>query len=247
MTMKEFARPAVWVEGSGQSFIARCFVSQYSMIENLESRVLLSSSAAVFNPTIKADRLAVRADLLKFRSDIFASESKLLLDTQALKKNVAKGDTSLVAPFAQLHTDVKATRLALQQDRLAESAATLADESVIKLDLLQILKDRKDATAEAADHAKLMTDRIKLQTDVIAGLDSRIATRQAQLPVISADVDAIVTAANNDPNASPALKSAASVFATDRTARITTLTSDLQTISTARAKLVADLTAAQST
>jgi len=215
------------------------------MIENLESRLLLSSSSIVFNPTVKADRLVVRADLLKFRSDIFFTQAKLLVDTQAIKHNVAKGDTSLVAPFAQLHSDVKAMRLALQKDRLAESAAALADESQIKLDHLQILKDRNDATAEAADHAKLVSDRIKLQNDLVAGLDARIATRQAQLPVISADVDAIVTAANNDPNASAALKAAATAFGDDRTSRLATLTADLQAIEAARTQLVADMTAAQ--
>ncbi len=220
-------------------------MSQFSMIENLESRLLLSSSSIVFNPTVKADRLVVRADLLKFRSDIFLTQAKLLVDTQAIKHNVAKGDTSLVAPFAQLHSDVKAMRLTLREDRLAESAAALADESQIKLDQLQILKDRHDATAEAADHAKLVSDRIKLQNDLVAGLDARIATRQAQLPVISADVDGIVTAANNDPNASAALKSAATAFGDDRTARLATLTADLQAIEAARTQLVADMTAAQ--
>jgi hypothetical protein len=220
-------------------------VSHNSMIENLESRVLLSASSLVFNPTIKADRLVVRADLLKFRSDIFLTQAKLLADTQAIKHNVAKGDTSLVAPFATLHADVKAMRLALRGDRLAESVVTLGDELQIKLDQLQILKDRGNATALAADHAKLVTDRIKLQNDIVAGLDTRIATRQAELPTISADVDGIVTAANNDPNASADLKAAASKFGDDRTARLATLTADLQAIEAARAQLVADMTAAQ--
>src|SRR5256885_83057 len=163
----------------------RCIVSHNSMIENLESRVLLSASSLVFNPTIKADRLVVRADLLKFRSDIFLTQAKLLVDTQAIKHNVAKGDTSLVAPFAQLHADVKAQHLALRADRLAEPATALVDEAQIKLDQLQILKDRGNTAALATDHAKLVTDRIKLQNDLVAGLDSRIATRQAELPTIS--------------------------------------------------------------
>lgn len=216
-------------------------------IESLESRTLLSASSLVFNATLKADRLMVRADLLKFRSDIFANDAKLLVDLNTIKKNVAKGDTSLSASFAQLHADVKSMHITLQEDRLAESAAALADESVIKLDELQLLKDRHNATAETADHAKLLSDRIKLQNDLIAGLDSRIATRQASETTIANDTQAIVTAADNDPAASDALKAAASKFADDRITCLNTLTADLQAISAARTQLANDLTAAQST
>jgi hypothetical protein len=220
-------------------------MSRTPLFEGLESRVLLSSTP-VFNPTVKADRLAVRAELLKFRSDIFACASTLLKDRIAINKNLAKGDTSLVAPFQTLRSDLNTFHTALREDRLAEAANALADESTIKLDLRQILLDKGNPTAETADHDKLHSDRIQLQNDLIAGLDSRIATRQSYLPTISSDVDAIVTAANNDPNASDALKAAAATFATDRTNCITTLTSDLQAIQTARAQLVADLTAEQS-
>jgi hypothetical protein len=136
---------------------------------------------------------------------------------------------------------------ALRADRLAESAAALADESAIKKDLLQILKDRHNATAETADHAKLLSDRIQLQNDLIAGLDSRIATRQGSETTIANDTQAIVTAADNDPAASDALEAAASKFADDRTTALNTLTADLQTITAARTQLSNDLTAAQST
>jgi len=221
-----------------------------TMIEGLESRVFLSAAPAaptLFNATVKADRLAVKAALLKFRSDIFACDAKLLRDTTAIKKNLAKGDTSLDASFLQLHNDVKAMRSALRVDRLTESANALADESTIKLDIRQIIKDRGNVTAEAADHTKLRADRIQLQNDLIAGLDSRVATRQAAEATLSTDVDAIVTAANADPNASAALKTAAQAFATDRTTCNATFAADLAAIAAARTQLVADLTAAQST
>ena len=221
----------------------------YQLIEALEKRELLSVSPVpvLFNPTIKADRLAVKADLLHFRGDVFAFESKLLKDLIAVKKNLAVGDTSLVAPFAQLHADVKAMRSQLRVDRLTEAANALAAESVIKMDIVQIIKDRGNATAEAADHAKLLADRVALQNALIAGLDARIATRQSFEGTISDDCEAIVTAAQNDPNASAALQAAAAAFASDRTACLDTLTSDLQAIETARTTLVNDLTAAQST
>jgi hypothetical protein len=219
------------------------------MIEGLESRVFLSATPAapmLFNPRVRADRLAVRAALLKFRSDIFACDAKLLRDTTALKRNIAKGDTSLDASLAQLHTDVQAMRTALRVDRLTEAANALADESAIKLDIRQIIKDRGNVTALPADRAKLMADRIKLQNDLIAGLDSRVATRQAAQTTLSNDVSAIVTAANADPNASAALKTAAQTFSTDKTTCNTTLAADLAGIAAARTQLVADLTAAQS-
>ena len=218
-------------------------------IEGLESRVFLSTTPVpvLFNPTIKADRLVVRADLLRFASDIFACDVKLFRDNRTINKDTAKGDTSLVAPFQTLHADVAAMQKALRLDRLTEAANALADESVIKLDIRQIIINRGNATAEAGDHAKLTSDRIKLQNDLIAGLDSRIATRLSYLSTISNDVSAVVTAADNVPNASAALKAAAATFATDRTTCLGTLTSDLQAIAAARANLVADLTAAQTT
>ena len=85
-------------------------MADHTFIEGLESRVLMSATPApvLFNLTVKADRLAVRADLLKFRGDIAGCQSKLLKDIIAIKKNTAKGDTSLVAPFQQRRADVKA-------------------------------------------------------------------------------------------------------------------------------------------
>jgi hypothetical protein len=224
-------------------------MADYTFIEGLESRVLMSVTPApmLFNATVKADRLAVRADLLKFRSDIAGCQSKLLRDLIAIKKNTAKGDTSLVAPFQQLRTDVKAMQRQLRIDRLTEAANALAVESTIKLDIVQIIKDRGNATAEATDHAKLLSDRVALQNALIAGLDSRIATRQSFESTIAADTQAIVTAAQGDPNATTALQAAAATFAADRTACLNTLAADLQAVAAARTTLVNDLTAAQST
>lgn len=216
------------------------------VIEAIESRLLMSAVPTLFSATVKADRLIVRADLLKFESDILAFDAKMAVDIQAIKHNLPKGDTSLAAPFATLHADQQAMNLALREDRLTESANALADESTIKLDIVQILKDKKNATAEAADHAKLLNDRIALQTALIDGLDARIATRTADEGTISADTAAIVTAADNDPNATSALQTAVSTFAADRVTKLDTLTADLQTIETARTNLSNALAAEQS-
>ena len=102
-------------------------MSVHSMIETLESRTLLSVSSVpvLFNPTIRADRLAVKAELLKFRSDIFSCQAMLLRDTQAIRHDLAKGDTSLVASFQQLHADTRAMRSVKSLAWSAASAVTL--------------------------------------------------------------------------------------------------------------------------
>ena len=214
--------------------------------ETIESRLLMSAAPTLFDATVRADRLAVRVDLLKFRIDILTTDAKLSADLQAVKHSVPKGDTSLVAPFATLHTDQKAMNLALQEDRLTESANALSAEATVKLDLLQILKDKHNTTAEAADHAKLLTDRVAVQTALINGLDARIATRTTDEATISTDTAAIVTAANSDPAATAAMQTAVSTFATDRVAKLNQLTADLQAIQTARTNLSDALTAEQS-
>jgi hypothetical protein len=222
-------------------------VSGPIFIEAIESRLLMSAAPTLFDATVKADRLVVRADLLKFRIDLLTADAKLSADLQAVKHSVPTGDTSLVGPFATLHAEVKAMSLTLQEDRLTESANALSAEATVKLDLVQILKDKHNATAEAADHAKLLTDRVAVQTALINGLDARIATRTADEATISADTAAIVTAASSDPAATVAMQAAVSTFATDRVAKLNQLTADLQTLETARTNLSDALTAAQST
>ena len=150
-------------------------MSNQPFIEAIESRLLMSAAPTLFDATVRADRVVVQVDLLKFRSDLLASDAKLTADIQAIKHSLTKDDTSLAAPFATLHADQRAMNLALLEDRLTASANALADESTIKLDILQILKDRKNATAEAADQTKLLNDRVALQTALIDGLDTRIA------------------------------------------------------------------------
>lgn len=219
-------------------------MSRSPLFESLESRQLFSA-APIFDAAVAADRLMVKADLLMFQSHIDSNDAKLLIDAVKVKRNLVKGDTSLVAPFAQLHKDAQAMQTALKEDRLAEAANALADESTIKLARLQILKD-KGTSAETADHAALMADRVKLQNDLIAGLDSRIATRQADEGTIAVDTLAIVNAADNDSQATTGLKLAAATFAANRVACINTLTTDLGHIASARTALIAALNAEQS-
>lgn len=213
----------------------------HALIESMESRTLMSAAPTLYSLTVQKDRLVVQSKLLKFQIDELSGAAKLLVDTQNIKKALAKGDTSLVAAFTQYRMDNKALGLALREDRLVESANALADQSIIKLDILQILKDKGNATAETADHSKLANDRVTLQNDLIAGINSRIATRQAAQTTIANDTAAIVTAADNDPNTTVDLQNAVNAFSTDRNAKLATLTSDLAAVEAARTQLMTDL------
>jgi hypothetical protein len=213
-------------------------------VETLECRTLLSA-AHVFDPTVKLDRLQVRVDLLKFRADALAGTAAILSDRVALKGDNVAAATTVPPAIAKLHTDAKAMRTALQIDRLTEAAAVLSDQSVIALDLRQIILDRKDPAALATDHTKLRADRITLQNDLIAGLDTRIATRQSYHDTLFADGSAIVAAANSDPNATDKLKADVQTWVTDIDKKLDKMSADLTKLAADRTKLVADLTAAQ--
>src|SRR5665213_472671 len=136
-------------------------------IESLETRTLMSASGAgaLFNPTVAADRLVVRADLLRFRSDGLAADAALISDRVALRGDNVKAATTVTPLIQKLHADVKTMRVELQQDRLNEKVNVLKDESVILLDLRKIIIDRGNPTTVAADRVTLKTDRITLQND----------------------------------------------------------------------------------
>src|SRR3954454_21425647 len=103
-------------------------------IEGLESRTLMSGSAlgsAVFNATVKADRLQVRVDLLKFRADSLGSFAVLLADTAAVKRDDLSSLMTVAPLVDHLRADVKQMRLALKADRLNEGIAVLTDRVAI--------------------------------------------------------------------------------------------------------------------
>jgi len=210
-------------------------------IETLESRQLLSAS--VFNATVAADRLAVRADLLQFRADFLSADATLLSDRTALKNDNVKAATTVVPLIKKLHTDAKTMGTQLLQDRLTERSNVLKDESVIVGDLVQILKDRGNATAVAADKTKLKADRVALQNDMIAGINTRLATRQAAHDQLVADGAAILTAAQTDPNASAQLKTDLTNWVNSFDSKLNTAQTDLTNLANARTKLANDLAA----
>ena len=216
--------------------------------EALESRLLMSGdpSKVALNVTVRADRVQIRADLLKFKADAFSNYAHMLSDANAIKGDHLKNATTVLPFIATFRADLKAMRTQLNIDRLGQLQTELADESVIVGDLKQIAIDNGNMTLEATDHAKLLTDRIKFQTDAVAGLDARLATRQTASTTLGIDLAAIVTAAQSDPNATPKLVADLQKATTDKNKGLATMTADLQTLVADRTKLIADLTALQS-
>ncbi len=92
---------------------------------------------------------------------------------------------------------------------------------------------------------QLRDDHIKMQQDEIAGLNARLTTRQDEYTKIMADLNAIGTAAQSDPNASDQMKTDIQTFVTDGTNALNTMATDIQKLITDRTQLVNDLTAIQ--
>jgi hypothetical protein len=214
-------------------------------VESLEGRTLFSVSA--INTQVRIDRLVVKSDLLKFRSDVASTTATLLGDIQTLKADGLKNDATITPLFATFRSDVKKMHAALYSDNLAEKQNVLNDQLVIVKELIQLAKDKVSNSGNvAADQSQLLADRVQLQTDEINGLNTRITTRQTYYTTLSNDLTNIVTAAESDPNTSPTLQVAISNFSTARSAALTTLTNDLTAIMNSRTTLAAELMSLES-
>ena len=215
--------------------------------EALESRTLLSADVSTtLSSAVQLDQTQVRADLLKFRSDMLSNFVLLQNDIMTIKADDVK-DATTVLPFINtfMH-DIKAMRTELKADLLDQRASVKVDEKVIFNDMKSIRQDRGNHSEESADHTQLLDDRIQLQTDMVAGLSARIKTRQNYFSTLSTDMSAIVTAAQSDPHASAKLISDLQKAVTDKTNALNTMISDLSQIKTDRTQLIADLTVMQS-
>ncbi len=212
--------------------------------EGLEARSMLSASPTL-NAAVVADRLTIQADLLKFRSDALVQEATLGGDIAAIKADDVKDAASLKPLIATFHADVKAMWAQLKVDRLNEAQNVLADESLIVGDMKQILLDHGNVPALATDHANLLAHRIQLQNDMIAGLNARLATRQAAYQTIFSDGNAIVAAAHADSTVSVKLAADLQKWVTDKGNAMTVFAGDLEKLVSDRQQLVLDLTAMQ--
>jgi hypothetical protein len=219
-----------------------------SLLEALEPRTLFSGGSAetlALNATVRADRLQVRVDLLKFRLDGLSDFITMQADRRKLNADHLAKDATLAPLYKTFNIDITHMRATLLGDRLNEATAVLKDELKIVTDLKHKLADKGNPTAEAEDVATLHADRIQLQTDMIAGLDARIATRQAAYTTLFNDTQAISAAIPGDTTASPTLVVDAQKWVTDENAHLSTMLADLQKIEADRTQLVADLTASQ--
>jgi hypothetical protein len=209
--------------------------------EVLESRTLMSVTP--FDSAVVIDRLHIQVDLLKLKTDVLSATLGLMSNTAKMKADGIAGATSIAPLITKLRTDDKAFRTTLLEDRLTEKANVLADESVVVKALVQIMKDKGNATAEAADHTALTADRVKLQTDMIAGLDQRITDRQAGFTTLVNDAKAIYSALPTAPDVSTKLATDIDNWLTAAGNKITTVTADLTKLMNDRQKLVTDLSA----
>jgi hypothetical protein len=211
-------------------------------IESLEGRTFLSASA--INMQVKIDRLEVNAAFFQFRADLASKSAVLLGDLQTMKADGLKNDPTLLPLYKTFRSDVTKMHIALYADNLTEKVNVLNDQVVIVKELIQVLKDKHSNPANvSADQQLLLADRVQLQTDEIAGLNSRITTRKTYFMTLSDDLTNLATAAESDPNASPALQGAISQFSMDRSMTLTTLTDDLTAIMNARTTLAGALMA----
>lgn len=205
------------------------------------------SATALFSPALREDQLQITADLAQFRSDCLHDTALLMGDITTIKADDPKQVTTLGPLVKKMRADMSAMRTQLAEDRYAQFSAMAADESLIFKEMEQMIIDRKDPTALAADRSQLLADGIKFQDDAIAGLNTRIATRTSAYTTLFADAQAIVTAVDSDTGASSALQAAVTKWGTDKTMSLNTMTTDLAKLVADRTKLATDLTTALET
>jgi hypothetical protein len=208
-------------------------------LEPLESRLLMSVSPVDLQVTL--DQAQVTADLVKFRADAAGCDVTLLADCQALKLAGLGNNATMLSLFTTLHTDLTQMQAQLAADRLAQSVAVLQAQANVNTDIERMIVNRDNPTALTADRALLLRDRVAVQQDDIAGLNTRIATRQTDYNTISADLQAISTAAWGDAGVSHRLTLAVQKFDADRTAKLATMMTDLTKVQTDRTTLSNDL------
>lgn len=207
------------------------------LFENLESRVLMSAVPSTVTAAVSEARLQVKIDLGKFELDAIEGGQTLIADCKALQADGVQHDPALAPLLQQLHSDVKSMQSQLAADNLAESEAVATDMGIICAQKLKILGDKTHAE-KLADKAVLVQDQINLQTDMLTGLNTRLATRQDDYTTISDDITALATALASDIGASQQLVTDVTKFLGDRSTLLTTMEGDLNTIITDRTALV---------
>jgi hypothetical protein len=219
-----------------------------NQIEPLESRVLMSASLAsrALSQAVIDDRSQIRADLLKFRTDAFSCFATTSHDLNAITAAHPGNASTVLPPIRRMRKDLSQVRSALASDHLADRSNVVADESLIIAKRRRVLLDHDKPAALVTDRQLLSAGLIRLQQDMLAGLDMRIAARQSDYNTIFNDGQVIINAVQSDPVGGTKVQGALATFVNDRTACINTLMPELQLVAADREQLATDLTAMQS-
>ncbi len=220
-------------------------------VQLLETRTLFAGfgvhQALPDNPTIQADRDALRDDLVKYRTDKATLGAQVAADRKAVGDELAKlaDNTELQTTLAPLKATLKADRKARNTELAADYQAILDKKKehrpTLRADLTAVRDAIADGTAMAAAKAKLLADQAALKTD-LAPLRAKLsADAQKWIDKITADRAAILAAQEA---ADPALKTLVDKFESDNSAARKTLANDRAEIAADRAKLAADIAAA---
>lgn len=214
-----------------------------TMLEHLEARQMMSATPTapiILSAAVQNDRAAILVQLRTFTQDFFNSYAPLLRDVAEIKYDLTPTPTALAPITAQLNTDMTTIQISLLADNLSDNAIVQGDLNMVAVDSRTIVMDGGNTKLLVAAQTKFGSDESKLQKDMLAQLDARIATRQMDMTKVLADADAFLDiAATGD------AKDAAAVnqMTSDVNAFSATATADLTKIKQGRAQLAADFSA----
>jgi hypothetical protein len=215
--------------------------------ETMESRKMLSvSPTAALRETLQQDQAQVQAALEQFQSDAVCYTKTILGDIAKLKADGATSDAALMHTFQKFHADVESMWAELKTARINQYEAVSQDQSAVCAELVQILQDKGNPTAEHADREQLLADRVQLEQDAVAGLNARLTIRENAYGTLFSDLSAIDSEVQSDPNASSQLQADVQQFVTDRGDCLTAMAHDIHDVIVARTQLITDLTAMES-
>ncbi|HTW94387.1 MAG TPA: hypothetical protein VMD30_06330 [Tepidisphaeraceae bacterium] len=205
----------------------------HSMFESLESRTLFSAAS------LAADRLAVQAAVLQEATQANANASTLLADRQAVVQYDISGNSTIGPLVAQFKSDAAASALTLQSDRLTQASNVDAAQAVALTAKAAVIAD-VGTDAEAGALATFYTDKAAVQQAFINGLNQRITDRNAEYATLFSDAQAIESALSGS-GLSDAAQAAVTQYTGDKLSALTSLTTDLQGVISARTTLMTAL------
>ena len=135
--------------------------SQYTLLESLETRTLMSAA------TLTQDEATLAAAVAQYNTDKATSVMVLAADKAAVKAHEPQKDPAVIPLIDAWEQAILTRDNTLLADRTALKTATNNDKIAILQDRLNILTDKADGnTAQLAiDKTQRATDLLKLATD----------------------------------------------------------------------------------